>query len=225
MAKESIRIYDAADRAIREMNRENLKEFGKLKLAKFDTLNIVREITKLYHDSAKRARKRYYEVAFEAYLLAMAMCNIDAQEAHKMAEKAIDEEWVDEILEQVDLLTLFRFNSETDRKAYRLIEAIGVSKERNYEIDKALRLWSRQLGQYAINYTDYAALKAFKDAGAKMVEWVTQRDERVCHECNALDGQLFRIDEVPRKPHWGCRCFWRPVFRSEEAREVEEASD
>lgn len=225
MANESIRIYEAADRAIREMNRENLREFGKLKLAKFDSLTIVQEITRLYHNSAKRARKRYYEVAFEAYLLGMAMCRMDPQEAHKMAEKAIDEAWVDEILEQVDLLTLFRFNSETDRKAYRLIEAVGVSKERNYEIDKALRLWSRQLGQYAVNFTDYAALKAFKDAGVKMVEWVTQRDERVCHECNALDGQVFRIDEVPRKPHWGCRCFWRPVFRTQEGGKVEETAD
>ena len=140
MEVDRIRIYDAADRAIQEMNRENLKAFGKLKLAKFDALNIVREITKLYHDSARRARKRYYEVAFEAYLLAMAMCGIDAKEAHQKAEKAIDEEWVDEILEQVDLLTLYRFNSETDRKAYRLVEAISATKERNYEIEKALRM-------------------------------------------------------------------------------------
>lgn len=222
---ENIRIYEACDKAIKAMNRENLRQFGKLKLAKFDSLNIVREITKLYHESAKLAKKRYYEVAFEAYLLAMAMCDEDARDAHKKAEKAITNEWVDEILEQVDLLTLYRFNSETDRKAYRLVEAVGVSTERDYEIDKALRLWSRQLGQYAVNFTDYAALKAFKDAGAVMVEWITQEDERVCHECRALDGQVFRIDEVPRKPHWGCRCFWRPVFRQEADRKMEETPD
>ena len=219
MSAEKVRIYDACDRAIREMNRENLKEFGKLKLAKWDQLNIVREITKLYHDSAKRARKRYYEVAFEAYLIAMSMCDEDPKKAHMMAEKAIDEEWVNKILDEPDPVTKFRFDSETDRKAYRLVEAIAVAENRNAEIDKALRLWSRQLGQYAINFTDYAALQAFADAGADYAEWVSQRDGRVCGECHELDGQVFLIDEMPAKPHWNCRCFWRPVFRKDDDRE------
>lgn len=215
MSAEKVRIYEACDRAIQAMNRENLKEFGKLKLAKWDQLNIVSEITKLYHESARKARRRYYEIAFEAYLLVLAMCDVEPKKAQEMAEKAITGEWVDEILEQTDYVTLFRFDSETDRKAYRLVEAVSVTENRNEEIDKALRLWSRQLGQYAINFTDYAALKAFSDAGITMVEWISQKDGRVCSECYALDGQVFRVDEVPRKPHWGCRCFWKAVFRPE----------
>ena len=223
MGKDDIRIYDACDRAIREMNRENLKEFGKLKLAKFDQLNIVREITKVYHTSAKQAKKRYYEVAFEAYLLAMALCDENPKKAHQKAEKAITDEWIEEILEQVDPVTLFRFNSETDRKAYRLVEAVSATTDRDAEIDKALRIWSRQLGQYAINFTDYAVVEAYKDAGAKMAEWETAKDENVCPECHALDGQVFRITELPRKPHWGCRCRWRAVFRKGDGAEVEKA--
>ena len=221
MGVQKIRIYEACDKAIQEMNRENLKAFGQLKLAKWDQLNVVREITKLYHDSARRARQRYYEVAFEAYLMAMAMCDVEPKKAQQMAEKAITGDWVDEILEQTDYVTLFRFNSETDRKAYRLVEAIGATDNKNAEIDKALRLWSQQLAQYAINFTDYAALKAFEDAGAEMVKWISQHDDRVCHECHALDGQVFRIEEIPRKPHWGCRCFWRAVFRKGNGAEVE----
>lgn len=221
MSAQKIRIYEACDRAIQEMNRENLKSFGKLKLAKWDQLNVVREVTKMYHESERRARQKYYEVAFEAYLLAMAMCDVEPKKAHAMAEKAITGEWVDEILEQTDPVTLFRFHSETDRKAYRLIEAMGAAANRNAEIDKALRLWSKQLGQYAINYTDYAAVKAFEDAGALMVEWISQHDDRVCHECHALDGQIFRIDEIPRKPHWGCRCFWKAIFRPENGEEMD----
>lgn len=221
MKAEKIRIYDACDRAIQEMNRENLRSFGQLKLAKWDQLHVVRDITKTYHESARKARQKYYEVAFEAYLLILAMCDVEPKKAHQMAEKAITGEWVDEILDQTDPVTLFRFNSETDRKAYRLVEAIGVAESRNAEIDKALRLWSKQLGQYAINFTDYAAIKAFEDAGAEMVKWITQRDERVCNECHALDGQIFRIDEIPRKPHWGCRCFWRAIFRPGNGEKVE----
>lgn len=223
MADRMIRIYEACDKAIKEMDRENLREFGKLKMAKWDQLNVVREITKLYHESARKARKKYYEVAFEAYLLAMSMCGVEPKKAQQMAEKSVTNEWVEEILDRTDYVTLFRFDSETDRKAYRLVEAIGVAENRNAEIDKALKLWVKQLGQYAINFTDYAALMAFADAGAEMVKWISQHDDRVCHECHALDGQVFRIDEIPRKPHWGCRCFWRPVFRRKNDSEVEEA--
>lgn len=216
MSAEKIRIYEPCDKAIQEMNRENLKAFGRLKLAKWDELNVVREITRVYHESARKARRKYYDVAFEAYLMAMSMCGVEAKKARKMAGKAITSEWVDEILDRTDFVTLFRFDSETDRKAYRLVEALGATKKRNEEIDKALRLWSRQLGQYAINFTDYAAIRAFEDAGVDMVQWISQHDTRVCTECHALDGQIFRIDEVPRKPHWGCRCFWKAVFRQKD---------
>lgn len=221
MSAEKVRIYDACDKAIQEMNRENLKSFGKLKLAKWDQLNIVKEVTKLYHESARKARKKYYDEAFEVYLLVLGMFDDDPAEVREKAEKSITSEWVEEILTQTDLVTLYRFDSETDRKAYRLVEALGATESKDEEIDKALRLWSKQLGQYAINFTDYAAVKAFKDAGVEMVEWITQHDERVCNECYALDGQIFRIDEIPRKPHWGCRCFWKAVFRKRDSDDVE----
>lgn len=222
MSAEKVRIYDACDKAIQEMNRENLKSFGKLKLAKWDQLNIVKEVTKLYHESARKARKKYYDEAFEVYLLVLGMFDDDPAEVREKAEKSITSEWVEEILTQTNLVTLYRFDSETDRKAYRLVEALGATESKDEEIDKALRLWSKQLGQYAINFTDYAAVKAFKDAGVEMVEWITRHDERVCNECYALDGQIFRIDEIPRKPHWGCRCFWKAVFRKRDSDDVEQ---
>jgi len=222
MSAEKVRIYDACDKAIQEMNRENLKSFGKLKLAKWDQLNIVKEVTKLYHESARKARKKYYDEAFEVYLLVLGMFDDDPAEVREKAEKSITSKWVEEILTQTDLVTLYRFDSETDRKAYRLVEALGATESKDEEIDKALRLWSKQLGQYAITFTDYAAVKAFKDAGVEMVEWITQHDERVCNECYALDGQIFRTDEIPRKPHWGCRCFWKAVFRKRDSDDVEQ---
>lgn len=212
MDAEKIRIYDACDKAIQEMNRESLRDFGKLKLAKWDELHVIREVTRVYTTSAKKARKKYYEVAFEAYLLAMAMCNEDAKKAHNRAEKAITAEWVSEILERTDFVTLYRFDTETERKAYRLAEALEVSNDRDFEINKALRQWSQQLGQYAINMTDYAVLQAFKDAGIKKVRWVSEHDNRVCNECHSYDGQVFQIEDLPTKPHWGCRCRYVPVL-------------
>lgn len=204
-------IYDRCDKAIREMNRIILRDFGKIRLAKWDEIHIIREVTAVYQEELKRAKQRFYEIAFEAYLIIMAECGIVPMKAQRMAEKAITSEWVDEVIEQTDPVTLYRFDTETERKAQRLIEALSATEQRSAEIDKAIREWSKQIGQYAINFTDYAALQAFMDAGVMELQWVTAKDERVCHKCHALDGRIFPVDEVPRKPHWGCRCFWIPV--------------
>lgn len=213
-----INYYGACDKAIQAMNRENLEAFTRLKGMKWDELNVIRTVKTVYTASARRARKRYYEVGFEAYLLAMSMCGTEPKKAHRMAEKAITEEWVKRILTETDFVTMYRFDAETERKAYRLAEALEVTDKPAQEIDKALKQWSQQLGQYAINVTDYAVIDAFEDAGVKIVEWVSEKDNRVCRECHAYDGQHFRIDEIPPKPHLGCRCRLRPVFREEEDR-------
>jgi len=215
--RKNVILYEACDKAIQAMDRETVEDFGKLKLTKWDEVHIIRTVVKVYRDSAKRARKRYYGVAFESYLLGLYMCDITGVKAHQMAEKAITAEWVDEILSQTDFVTLYRFDTETERKAYRLAEVLEVATDRNREIDKAMKAWSQQLAQYAINFTDYAVIQAFEDAGIEIVEWQTEPDERVCRACRELDRRTFRIDEVPRKPHWGCRCYVIPVFnRSEE---------
>ena len=212
MDADRVDVYAACDKAIKAMDRENLEAFGRLKMAKFDELNIIRTVKSVYTASAKRAKKRYYEVAFEAYLIAMAMCEEEPKKAHVMAEKAITEVWIEKILTDTDFVTLYRFDTEMERKAYRLAEALEVSNERDFEINKALRFWSQQLGQYAINMTDYAVLQAFADAGVEKVMWVSEHDNRVCNECHSYDGQVFEIDELPVKPHWGCRCHYIPVL-------------
>ena len=92
-----------------------------------------------------------------------------------------------------------------DRKKQRLAEAIDAAQDKTREIDKALRLWTRQVGQYADNAVDQARVQAFRDAGIERVWWVTQHDDRVCETCDERDGQIYSIDDLPPK-HWNCRC-------------------
>lgn len=214
-----INIYAAADKAIKAMDRENVEAFGRLKAAKWDEVNVIQTVKAVYAKADKQARKRYYEVAFEAYLLGMAMCGTEPKKAHQMAEKAITEEWVEKVLYETDFVTLYRYDTELERKAYRLAEALETGINRNAEVDKALRFLSMMLAQYAINMTDYAMILAFQDCGVEMVEWVSRRDGRVCSECHAYNGQVFRIDEIPPK-HFQCRCHYKPVFRAAEDSEV-----
>lgn len=203
--------YKACDRAIKEMDRESLKDFGQLKLANWDSVSIIRTVLGLYRRSKKKADDNFYEIAFEGYLLGLSMCGITGKKAHAMADKAITREIVENVLDTVDPVTKYRFTTEMERKAYRLAEALETGIDRNAEIDRALKAWTKQLAQYAIDMTDYAWMLAFEDAGIKLAEWVTQRDGKVCIECRQLDGEVFPLEDFPPKPHMGCRCQRRPV--------------
>lgn len=205
-------LYARADQAIKEMNRQNLKAFNKLKLAKWDELNVIRQVNATYEESTRRAILKYYEIAVEAYIVALYQMKMDRKRATEMADETIDLTWVYEFLEDVDPVTLYEFFSERDRKKQRLIEALTATNNRNAEIDKALRYWTRQVAQYADNSVFYARLQAFRDAGVEKVMWNTQRDERVCEECGPMDGEIFNIENVPNPPHWGCRCYLTSVI-------------
>jgi SPP1 gp7 family putative phage head morphogenesis protein len=204
-------IYQGADKAIREMNRQNLKAFNQLKLAKWDELNVIRKVNETYEQSTRRAVRKYYEIAVEAYIVALYQMKMDKKKATDMADDIIDLYWVYEMLDEVDPVTMYAFFPERDRKKERLIEALTATNNRNAEIDKALRYWTVQVGQYADNSVYRARLQAFKDAGVKQVRWVTKHDERVCGDCDELDGQIFPIDQAPPPQHIHCRCLLLPA--------------
>lgn len=209
---DEIDIYESCDEMIREMNRELVRNFGALKMAKWDRINIIRTVTDVYRRSERKARRRYAEVWYDAYMLGLTeMCGKSRSEAIRMADKADIEELVDLMLDEVDPLTRYRFSEEMERKAYRLAESMEVATNRNQEIDRAMRYWSKQIAQYAILITDAALLHAFDDAGIEKAEWVAIRDGRECHECRERDGKVYPIDRFPAKPHFGCRCGRRPV--------------
>lgn len=200
-------LYAMADRAIKAMNRENLKAFGRLKLAKWDEINIVRMVGAVYDESARLAQKRYLEVAKDAYIRAMVEADMSRKEAERDAWEDITMMWLLGLLEDPDPVTLYIFTEETERKKQRLIEALSAAHNKNAEIDKALRYWTRQVGQYAINVTDEARLDAFRAAGVERVMWNTNLDGRECERCKALNGKVFPIDQVPPKQHYGDRCW------------------
>lgn len=213
MARRRMNYYVPCDDAIKVMDKEIVDLFGRLKMTKWDNVSIVRTVVNVYNDSYRKARKHYYDIAYEVYILVcMMMLDMDHKKSRVMADKAITMKWVDKILEQTDFVTLYRFGNETERKAYRLAEQLEVTPDRNRAIDKAMRDWSRQVGQYAITFTDEAVVQAFKDAGVKRVQWLTEEDERTCVACSELHGMEFPINEVPAKPHYGCRCSLKPVW-------------
>lgn len=199
--------YDTADRAIRDMNRRNLRAFDRLKTLPFDQLNILRSVKKVYSDSVKLAKLRYLQIARDAYIEALVMAGKDRKKAEEKAEDDITEDWVLDMLEDYDPVTLYQFLPEAERKKDRLVEALIASHNKNEEVDKALRYWTLQVTRYAINSVDEATLDGFKEAYVKKVRWIAQEDGRVCSVCQERDGKVYEIDKVPPKPHFNCRCY------------------
>lgn len=66
-----------------------------------------------------------------------------------------------------------------------------------------------------INYMNRSALRSYKDAGVKEVQWWAAEDERTCDICGNHHGDKYNIDKAPILPcHPGCRCTWIPVIES-----------
>lgn len=203
--------YDLADKAIKDMNRRNLRAFDGLKTLKFDELNVLRTVRKVYDDSVRIAKRRYQQIAEDAYMEALILAGMERSKAEKLAEESITEDWVLDMLEEYDALTLYSFVNEVERKKQRTAEAILAAQDKVAEVDKALRLWTLQVSQYADNSVFYATVDGYQKAGIKKVKWVSEKDSKVCNICNELDGKIFDIDKVPQIPHWRCRCILEPV--------------
>lgn len=71
-----------------------------------------------------------------------------------------------------------------------------------------------------INAHAESTLTRFEEQGVDQVtvqaEWLTAGDDRVCADCQALEGNVYSIDEarglLPRHPR--CRCAWAPKVSS-----------
>ena len=200
-------IYDFADRAIKDMNRRNLRAFDKLKLLNFDEMNILHTVTSTYKNSVKLAKSHYKAIFLNAFLDAIE--EVGRKNADR--EDSVLNDWLLDMLEDYDALTHYRFNEETERKTARTAEALIATKVDSREVERALRLWTLQVGAYADRSVLDGRLEAFREAGIKKVMWITQDDNKVCVNCDALDKKIFPIDQVPPRQHYGCRCYLKPV--------------
>ena len=203
--------YEYADRAIRQINRRNLRLFEKIRALAFDALNIIQTVKSVYSESYNYARKKYLGVAWDAFYEAMIEAGKDVDTAKTQADKHIKPDWILDMLEEYDPVTLYRFKPEMERKRQRLSEALIASHNKSTEVDKALRYWTTQCSHYALKSADQGTIYGYKSAGITKVQWIAENDEKTCDECWQRNGVIYDIDDVPVKPHYLCRCRLRPV--------------
>ena len=203
--------YGLADKAIRDLNKRNLRAFDRLKQLKFDELNILGSVTEVYDTAVRIAKKRYVNIAYWSCVYAMMEAGISEKDAKKAADEDIVDDWIIEMMDQENETTLYKFDTEIERKKARLVEALAIAHDKSAEIEKALRYLTQMLAQYADEAVLVGTLHGFKDAGVKKVRWVAVDDSKTCKECKARDGKIYPIDEVPGLAHVRCRCQLLPA--------------
>lgn len=215
MKKKTPNPYRLADITIERVADDMLVQFkeyeNELYLAKFDELNVI-GLTKALYEALDNSARELLDMLFvERYeeVEDWVGGNSDEDEIDDLAEMHMAQ-----LLETPNAVTKYSYNSEVLRKRDRLSESVNAVKhtaEKRDEIEKAMRLWGQMVAQYADETADDATVLAFRNAGVKQVVWHSQEDQRVCRECNELDGKVFDIDALPDKPHWRCRCWITPV--------------
>lgn len=228
--------FALSDQTIQALNKKAVRLFRsvrrRLSIMDFDELNVMTEVDNLFAKLDKSTRKAYKKLFIERFLESLAYALFVLPKHNDAADK-VTEDTVEELSELYlfgtkvktkkteesdnvgvlvvpDELTHYAYDTEILRKRDRAKEAIIAANgmaSKQAELDNALRYWSKQMQQYADIVSDSAQLAAYKLAGVKRVQWVSQKDEKVCTVCHKLDGKVFRIDKAPGPQHWNCRCY------------------
>lgn len=214
-------MYKHLDSLLEAEKKRIRAEFNHLSVTGFDELNVVstRKTTQEMYDRFMRDNETMYlKAAKTAYRKATKAAKA---EGFSGDETEVSGDWLVGVLAGYNLVTGYLYDKEADRKRLRLNEQILTAKEYNsrtmYQesLRKAANLWYTQTVQYGISAVDEATIKGFKDMGVKDVRWIAADDEKTCPTCGARDNKVYRLNKIPPKPHYGCRCYVVPVKAKE----------
>ena len=194
-------LYEYTDVIIGTLNRKNIATFDQLKT--LPKKEVIKRVTIVYEKVDEYTRKYYLTLAKKIYKECASMLGFDDGDLTMI--------WVMAILEGYDPVTKYVYTHEVDRKRARMVEALMASDTPAKEVETGLKQWTKQMRQYADNITAKAIEQVYIDNNIQEVMWLTERDNRVCIECESMDGNIYQLKSVPDKPHYGCRCVTIPV--------------
>ena len=215
-------MYRHLDKLLALAKKKMRAEFNRFVSFGFDELNVIntKKVTGEMFDRLMRDNEEMYLlVAKNAYSKAVKSAK---EEGFSGKEEVIDGALVEAVLLGYNAVTSYLYDKEADRKRLRLNEQILTAREYNDRqlyndsLRRTANLWWTQTAQYGISMVDAATLKGYKDMGVKEVLWHAADDDRTCAICNGRDGRIYKLNAVPEKPHYGCRCYVTPVRNEEE---------
>ncbi|RGD36219.1 hypothetical protein [Sellimonas intestinalis] len=199
-------MYEYIEENVERFKKQTQTAFNnfRLRLLKFDELNVmqVKTETESLFTKLKRQSDRFYTGLLNHLAESMGF-----------EEGKYD---LDELLETYSGTLLYSFATEMERKRERLFETmVAIDDISDPEIlaqqKKNIRNWNTQVEEFGVDIERNIFLSELRDPGIRKVQWMTAEDERVCSDCSDLNGIVFDIDNVPRRPHIGCRCWLKGV--------------
>lgn len=199
-------MYEYIDENVERLKKQTQTAFNnfRLSLLKFDELNVMQVKTKTesLFTKLKRQSNRFYTGLLNHLAESMGF-----------EEDKYD---LDELLETYSGTLLYSFSTEMERKRERLFETmVAIDDMSDPDIlsqqKKNIRNWNTQVEEFGVDIERNIFLSELRDSGIRKVQWMTAEDERVCTDCSDLNGIVFDIDNVPRRPHIGCRCWLKGV--------------
>lgn len=202
-------VYEYTDKVIRIINAMMVVQFSALSITDFDELNILDSVNKTYSMVDTFVRSEFVKLYSDAYNKAAKRIKADNSRSVDGTDAVVS------IINSVNPITHYIYANEYDRKRTRCYESLmsTVSKDvRKMLKMRAMTILSRQVREFC-NYVTYQGmLNAYKDNGIKRVRWIALEDDKICEECDDLNGLVFDIDRVPIKPHINCRCWLEPIW-------------
>lgn len=199
-------MYEYIDENVERLKKQTQTAFNnfRLSLLKFDELNVMQVKTKTesLFTKLKRQSNRFYTGLLNHLAESMGF-----------EEDKYD---LDELLETYSGTLLYSFSTEMERKRERLFETmVAIDDMSDPDIlsqqKKNIRNWNTQVEEFGVDIERNIFLSELRDSGIRKVQWMTAEDERVCTDCSDMNGIVFDIDNVPRRPHIGCRCWLKGV--------------
>ena len=214
-----MKMYSKTDAFLLKLKRLVRKEFDRQAAFSFDQLNprfVKKETKSLYSRLKAYNSLNYTLIAREGqkYAISSLPKGVDKDKLEKVDMGLV----VASVLTAYNFVTGYLYNSEAERKRMRqaeeMLTAASLYTRSKYKsaMDRCASLWYRQSAQYAIDVEDEAVKTVWKVAGVEKVEWVAEDDAKTCSICRERDGKVYTFDELPPKPHYNCRCTWRPVW-------------
>ena len=214
-------MYRYLDKLLEAEKKKIRSAFNRVSVMGFDELNVIntRKVTKTMYDRFLEENEALYlKAAQDAYKKAVKKAKAEGYEGE---EEEVDGAFVVGLLAGYNLVTGYLYKKEADRKRLRLNEQIYTAREYNNRsmfqdsLRRAANLWWTQTTQYGISAVDEATVKGFTDMGVEEVRWIAANDEKTCPTCGARDDKIYKIKDLPPKPHYGCRCYIVPVSKEE----------
>lgn len=214
-------MYRYLDKLLKAEKQKIKAAFNRVGAMGFDELNVVntrKTTASMYNRFLEENEALYLKSAKAAYKSAVKYAE---SEGFSGKEEDVDGEWLAGLLAGYNLVTGYLYGKEADRKRLRLNEQILTAREYGNRsmfqdsLRRAANLWWTQTTQYGISSVDEATIKGFTDMGVERVRWIAADDERTCPTCGARDNKIYKIMDLPPKPHYGCRCYIVPVSTKE----------